>query len=373
MAHQNVEEVEQLLKPIELGPLPEHPLVSVLTSNYNYARYLPEAIESAQAQTYANFELIVCDDGSGDESCEIVERYAQQDARIKLIRKQNGGVASALNAAYRESKGHIICLLDADDRYQPEKLKMVVQGFQSHRDSGFLGHRMFLIDADGHQRGLKPLFADHPSGWYGPFVVRYGDFPPGVAFGSGICLRREISNLIFPLPERFRTGADGAIILLASMMTPIIGINVPLTDYREHGKNVTNTARITLEFLERDLRLRKMNCELRTEYLRRVNPRLGEVFPDFDQHMGTLVCSYIQARLQTGGTALSAYRKLVHSEGFGGLHLVLRWFWRCSILLPRPLFRLAVDEVMRPGRLKQFVWRAMKRTPNETAIQSPAG
>jgi hypothetical protein len=369
----NLEEIAQLLKPIALVPLCENPLVSVLTANYNYARYLPEAIESVLAQTYTNFELIVCDDGSTDESCSLVERYARRDPRIKLIRKDNGGVASALNAAYRESKGEIVCLLDADDRFLPEKLAMVVQGFESHPDSGFLGHQMFLIDADGNRHGQKPLFTHHPSGWYGPFVVRYGDFPPGLAFGSGVCLRRETSNQILPLPVRFRSGADGAIVLLASLMTPIIGVDVSLAEYRYHGRNVTNTAAITLESLERDLCLHKMNCELRTEYLRRVHPRLCEVSPEFNQHIGSLVCIYVQARLQTKGGYLSAYRKLVSAEGFLALHATLRWFWRFSVLLPRPLFRHALNEALRAGRVKQFVWRLMQRVPRATPTQTLSG
>lgn len=372
MSDRNLRELEQLLKPIDLPPPSESPLVSVLTANYNYAHYLSEAIESVQAQIYTKWELIVCDDGSKDKSCELVERYAQHDGRIKLIRKSNGGVSSALNTAYSESKGQIVCLLDADDRFLPEKLEMVVAAFRSHPESGFLGHRMFLIDAVGRRHGLKPLFADHPSGWFGPFVVRYGNFPPGLSFGSGICWRREVSDLIFPLPERFRSGADGAIILLASLMTPIIGINAPLADYREHGSNVTNTARVTLDSLERGLNLLKMNCDLRTEYLRRVNPRLGQVSPEFDQYLGTLVFTYIQARLQARG-ALSAYLNLVRAEDFRALHPALRWFWRCSVLLPGPLFPHAVNEVMRAGRVKQFVWRILKRRPSGAATEMLAG
>jgi len=363
MTDENAEEIFQLLRPVELASMPDNPLVSLLTSNYNYALYLREAIESALAQTYANFEMIVCDDGSTDDSCEVVEHYASRDPRIKLVRKKNGGVSSALNAAYRESHGDIVCLLDADDRFLPEKLEKVVKAFRSHPDSGFLGHRMFLIDAEGRRHGLKPLFANHPSGWFGPNVVRNGDFPEGLSFGSGLCLRREISNLIFPLPEMFRSGADGVIMTLAPLMTLIIGINVPLTEYREHGKNVTNTAHVTLDFLERNLRLLRMYSELRNEYLKKVDLRLSEISPKFDELMGTRSSIYIQERLKKGGGSLSAYQKFVRAHGFRGIHPVLRWFWRCSILLPRPLFRYAVNEALRPKRVKQFVWRAVRSRP----------
>ncbi len=129
-------EIAQRLKPVSLGPLPENPLVSVLTANYNYAAFLGEAIESVLAQIYTNFEMIVCDDGSTDKSCEVVEKYGQRDPRVRLLRQQNGGQASAWNTAYRECRGDIICFLDADDRYLPEKLEVVVQAFRSAPDSG---------------------------------------------------------------------------------------------------------------------------------------------------------------------------------------------------------------------------------------------
>jgi glycosyltransferase involved in cell wall biosynthesis len=80
------------LRPMELPPLSENPLVSVLVANYNYARYIGDALESMIAQSYPHFELIVCDDGSSDDSCAVVERYVKRDRRIRLIRKENGRV-----------------------------------------------------------------------------------------------------------------------------------------------------------------------------------------------------------------------------------------------------------------------------------------
>jgi len=370
MQQRKIEEIEELLKPVKLGALPDRPLVSVLTANYNYAKYLPEALDSVLHQTYDQFEVIVCDDGSTDESCEILEGYVRRDPRIKLTRKANGGVASALNVAYGESKGEIVCLLDADDRFLPDKLKSVVEVFRSNPCSGFLGHRLFLIDADGNRHGSKPLFTRHPCGWYGPFSVMHGDFPPGISFGSGLCLRREISDLIFPLPVKFKSGADAIIMVLAPLMTPIVGIDAPLTDYRCHGRNVTNTADVTLESIERDLHVTKMLWEIRKEFLARIDPRLNELSLEFDQHLGTLVFTYMQVRLRSSGQQLRAYRNLVQARDFVRLHVLMRWFWRLSILLPRPVFRHALNETLRPGPVKQFIWR-MKNGTN-LARQSPA-
>jgi glycosyltransferase involved in cell wall biosynthesis len=72
------------LQPIELPKLPENPLVSILIANYNYEKYIGETIESVLSQTYPNWEAIVCDDGSKDNSREVIETYVQKDSRIKL-------------------------------------------------------------------------------------------------------------------------------------------------------------------------------------------------------------------------------------------------------------------------------------------------
>src|ERR1700719_288784 len=88
-------------------------LVSIIIPNYNYARYLRIAIDSALAQTYAPVEVIVVDDGSTDNSREVIESYGD---RITPIIKTNGGHGSALNAGYAASRGEIVIFLDADDR-----------------------------------------------------------------------------------------------------------------------------------------------------------------------------------------------------------------------------------------------------------------
>ncbi len=89
-----------------------NPKLSILINNYNYGRFLGEAIDSALAQTYRNIEIIVVDDGSTDNSCEIIAGYGD---RIIPILKENGGQASAFNAGFAISTGEWIALLDSDD------------------------------------------------------------------------------------------------------------------------------------------------------------------------------------------------------------------------------------------------------------------
>lgn len=113
------------LRPIALPALAPTPLVSVLMPSHNYARFIGAALESVLQQIYEVREVVVCDDGSTDDSVAVVETYASRDSRVRLLRKANGGCISAVNAAYAQSRGDIVCFLDPDDRYLPRKLDPV--------------------------------------------------------------------------------------------------------------------------------------------------------------------------------------------------------------------------------------------------------
>ncbi len=103
-----------------------NPLVSLVINNYNYGRFLAEAIDSALKQTYPHTEVIVVDDGSTDNSRDITASYGDN---ISPVLKQNGGQASAFIAGFAASKGEIICFLDSDDMFLPEKVADIVDAF----------------------------------------------------------------------------------------------------------------------------------------------------------------------------------------------------------------------------------------------------
>lgn len=91
------------------------PKISVIVPVYNSEQYLPKCIDSILAQTYTDFELILVNDGSKDESGDICDEYAQRDARVRVFHKKNGGVSSARNLGLDESRGEWIAFVDSDD------------------------------------------------------------------------------------------------------------------------------------------------------------------------------------------------------------------------------------------------------------------
>ncbi len=100
------------------------PLVSVVMPSYNAAAYIREAIESVIGQTVTDWELIVIDDGSADDSLQIAQSYAAKDPRVRVMRnEQNAGVARTRNRAIEAAQGRYIAFLDSDDAWYPEKLQ----------------------------------------------------------------------------------------------------------------------------------------------------------------------------------------------------------------------------------------------------------
>ena len=109
-------------------------LVSIITPCYNGAKYISETIDSVLAQTYTQWEMIIIDDGSKDNSAEIVKNYMEKDDRIKFLQQENAGSAAARNNGIRNAEGQYIALLDADDLWEPEFLQEQI-AFMTEKDA----------------------------------------------------------------------------------------------------------------------------------------------------------------------------------------------------------------------------------------------
>lgn len=107
----------------------DHYKFSVVIPTYNRVKLLPRAIDSALKQTFPAHEIIVVDDGSTDNTAEVVKEYGEQ---VRYIWQENAGVSSARNRGIEESEGNVIAFLDSDDDWKPEKLQMQAECFSEH-------------------------------------------------------------------------------------------------------------------------------------------------------------------------------------------------------------------------------------------------
>lgn len=212
-------------------------LVSVIVNNYNYGRFLPEAIESILHQTYPNIEIVVVDDGSTDDSREIIESYGQQ---IIPVLKRNGGQASAFNAGFQKSTGEIICFLDSDDTFEMVKCEQVVALLDENQDLDWYFHPLRHIR---HQ--TQEFIADYPRPLEGGSskidfrekiseAAKMPDWGPAT---SGMCFRRTILESILPMPEIIKIASDNYLRYAAVFMGKGFFCNEPLSMLRIHGDN----------------------------------------------------------------------------------------------------------------------------------------
>jgi len=131
--------------------------ISIIVPCYNYGNYIPEALSSIREQTYTNWECIIVDDGSTDNSRQVTEAFIQNDPRFKLISVANSGVSAARNTGVAHSKGAYIFPLDADDKMHPDCLKRCMAEFVKAPDTRLVYPEVELFGAENCRWNL-PAF-----------------------------------------------------------------------------------------------------------------------------------------------------------------------------------------------------------------------
>lgn len=231
------------------------PLISIIINNYNYALFLPAAIDSALGQAYSNFEVLVVDDGSTDHSRDIINSYG---SRVEPIFKSNGGQSSAFNVGFENAKGEIIIFLDSDDLLYPNCLEQVAQSFRNNPD--IVCTRWYLdnidqneisLDSTNPAKGLNIPVGDLSAeilqnGWR--FVT-----PPT----SGNAFLRSCLNEFFPIPKNLIRCADIFLFANSAVRGELAFIDKRLGAYRHNLLSSThhllNRKKVYSEILAADL------------------------------------------------------------------------------------------------------------------------
>jgi hypothetical protein len=204
------------------------PTISVVIPCFDYEQFVGAAIESVRASTRAADEIVVVDDGSRDGSAAVVAAHEG----VTLVRKDNGGMASALNRGITESHGDIVVLLDADDLMDPTRLAWVEEAFE---DDGvaMAWHPLVVRSDSGDERGILPS-TPLPSGDLVPGILAHGFV--SFAVTSGVAVRRSALDAMGPIPEDdFRNFAESFVVRAAPFHGSVASTAEPLGTYRVHG------------------------------------------------------------------------------------------------------------------------------------------
>jgi glycosyltransferase involved in cell wall biosynthesis len=218
----------------------QKPFISVLIDTYNHERFIGEAVRSALAQEYPQElrEILVVDDGSTDRTPEILGQFG--DA-IRVLRKQNGGQASAFNYAIPQCRGEIVAFLDGDDWWMPEKLTLLADAFGSNASVGLVGNGITEVLAGGVQR--SELVRDAPrfriDSVAGARLFRQRKSFLGT---SRMAYRAELLKRIGLVPASLVFEADEFVFTLGSLFSDVLVLREPLTFYRLHDANLFQLA-----------------------------------------------------------------------------------------------------------------------------------
>jgi len=210
-------------------------LVSIIIPCFRQAHLLGEAIESVLAQSYPHFEIVVVDDGSPDDSLQVVRRYSS----VRYLRQENHGVAFARNRGIQASTGEYLVFLDADDRLLPNHLQTNLKAFQEHPDAGFVCGDYRFIGAEGtwHVHNCRPS-PDH----YATLLRRNFIGPPHV-----VMFNRQVIQKVGGFRQDVAPSEDQELFLRVARAYPIYCHHEVIAEYRRHGGQASQKFDIMLK------------------------------------------------------------------------------------------------------------------------------
>ncbi len=217
-----------------------HPKVSVIIPTYNFARLLPRTIKSVLNQTLQDFELIIVDDGSTDDTREVVGGFVGIDPRVRYVYQKNSGApARPTNTGIQESDGEYIAILQHDDEWFPEKIEKQVSFFENSKNPnpGFIGCHAVIVKPDGSTRKqLLTKSLNLARDLLGTNVVPYP---------SAVMVKKEVFRDIGLFDEKFRIADDWDMWLRIAQKYRFDFVDSVLFKYHIHGNNITRVASAT--------------------------------------------------------------------------------------------------------------------------------
>jgi glycosyltransferase involved in cell wall biosynthesis len=231
-------------------------IISIITPNYNYAKYIGETIESVINQSIPEIELIVVDDGSTDESVSIINSYLNQyPGRIKLISQKNQGQTAAINKGLRNANGEIIGWINSDDFYMRDSIALVNNYFLNNPDVGIVFSDIYVVDTQGRfiyrKRFLK-------------FNIFFGIFFgfANIMSSNAVFFRQEVFKKTGFLQNDLKCNMDGEFFSRLTKHGKVKKLKAPLAAFRKQQHTKASEIVKDWQKLVRD----EIDQELRASY-----------------------------------------------------------------------------------------------------------
>jgi len=208
------------------------PKVSVIIPTYNRAYLIGRAIQSVLNQTYQNFEIIIVDDGSTDDTKEVVKKFQEQDRRIKYVKhEKNKGEAAARNTGIKTARGEFIAFQDSDDEWLPEKLEKQMKIFEGVSSRiGIVYTSMHRIDKEGRKHDFKTPTIMPKDGLIYKRALDYQILNIGIGTAA---VRKTCFNTAGMFDERLQYFVDLEFFIRSAKYFYFYHINEPLVNYYE--------------------------------------------------------------------------------------------------------------------------------------------
>jgi glycosyltransferase involved in cell wall biosynthesis len=208
-------------------------LISIVMSAYNSERFISDSISSILNQTYEDWELVIINDASSDNTLKIIDQFSEKDSRIKLIDNENNlGLTVSLNVGIKNSNGEFIARLDSDDLAEPFRLDTQFNYLRTHSDVGLVGSGAYLINSYGNKIGSMNVMSQQY--FVNKFLIHLNPF-----IHSSIMVRREALNNIGSYREKFRYSQDYDLILRLHDKYTLSNISMPLIRWRVSDGSLT--------------------------------------------------------------------------------------------------------------------------------------
>lgn len=337
--------------------------VDIVITNHDYGRFLPQAIESALSQTHPEVSVVVVDDGSGDDSRQVLRGY---EDRVEVVLKEQGGQASALNAGLERCRGDVLLVLDADDFLDPRAAARVAAAFAAGPQLSKVQFPMAIVDAEGNPTGaVKP--GGHLRAPVGDQRRAELAFPFDLPWlpGGGTGFRTEAVRRILPIPaaDYPRSGADWYLVHLTALLGEAALLDEVCASYRVHGANAYELERdeIDLDHVREAIAF----AAATTRSLEALADELGLPGPRPLLSYSDLANRLVSLRLEPGrhplagerrgallADALRAVRR--RFDASAPMKVLLAAWFALETIAPRRLARPLAELFLFPGRRAKF-------------------